>query len=221
MRLLAAFLVFGQSEFPVKIDRSLQPRHPQNRNARLHKFAQQWLETNIQNEKFRERIWQRWQKWGESMQKAYDRDQCGYFNPENPNDGDPAPHHNHKLDKPRRARTRRDTIFDITNDHNDKNNDNEIYADMSRQEWEEKAREGTWEMLFDGEDSVKGLRGRKDLITQNPERAIKNILSGFKRFAKRYIAGCHAERVKQSHSGRAKKLTEKLLNHYEKQLTTD
>lgn len=71
------------------------------------------------------------------MQKAYDRDQCGYFNPENPNDGDPAPHHNHKLDKPRRARTRRDTIFDITNDHNDKNNDNEIYAAMSKQEWEE------------------------------------------------------------------------------------
>jgi len=34
----------------------------------------------------------------------------------------------------------------------------------------------------------------------------------------RYIGGCHGERVKQSHSSRAKKLTEKLLKHYREQM---
>ena len=64
---------------------------------RLHKFAKQWLETNIISNKYRERIWMRWQKWGQKMQAAFDRPTCGYFDPEKPNDGDPTPNQNHKL----------------------------------------------------------------------------------------------------------------------------
>ena len=52
-------------------------------------------------------------------------------------------------------------------------------------------RKGTWEFLLVddelGEMDLKGLRGRKDMITQNPEKAIKNILNGFRRFAKRFV----------------------------------
>jgi len=47
---------------------------------------------------------------------------------------------------------------------------------------------GMLELLFDGDvPDESRMRGRKDLITQNPERAIKNILNGFRRFAKRYV----------------------------------
>lgn len=213
MRLLAAFLVLAESDFPVKIDRTLQPRHPQNRNARLHKFAQQWLETNIISNKYRERIWMRWQKWGQKMQAAFDRPQCGYFDPEKPNDGDPSPHQNHKLGKMRKSRSKRSTDSDT--DGSSSGN----WNDLTDEEWMEELEKSAFEMLFDPSQGDVSLRGRKDLITQNPERAIKNILNGFRRYARRYIAGCHGERVNQSHSSRAKKFTEKLLKYYQNQMT--
>ena len=87
--------------------------------------------TNIENEKFRERIWERWQKWGEKMQEAFDRETCGYFTPASPNDGDPAPEHNHKLGKARRIRARRaaeDNAASLDADSN--------YNDMTDEEWE-------------------------------------------------------------------------------------
>ena len=62
------------------------------------------------------------------MQRAFSRTQCGFFNRENPNVGDPDPNHNHKLGKPRRARTKRET---------NEGGETDNWNNYSDQKWEE------------------------------------------------------------------------------------
>jgi hypothetical protein len=93
---------------------------------RLQKFAKLWLEKHIAKEKYKERIWSRWERWGEMMQKAFQRPQCGYFDPENPSKPDPEPHKNHKLDKGRRIRR---------NDDLDPADDDYDWTEMTDEEW--------------------------------------------------------------------------------------
>ena len=75
---------------------------------RLHRFARDWLEYNLPNEKQRSRIRERLEHWGVRLQRAYNREQCGYFDPGSPNAADPNPDVNRKLNKSRKSRTRRD-----------------------------------------------------------------------------------------------------------------
>ena len=42
------------------------------------------------------------------LQRAYNREQCGYFDPGSPNAADPNPDVNQKLNKSRKSRARRD-----------------------------------------------------------------------------------------------------------------
>ena len=42
------------------------------------------------------------------LQRAYNREQCGYFDPGSPNAADPNPEVNQKLNKKRKSRARRD-----------------------------------------------------------------------------------------------------------------
>ena len=75
---------------------------------RLHRFARDWLEYNLPNEKQRSRIRERLEHWGVRLQRAYNREQCGYFDPGSPNAADPNPEVNQKLNKKRKSRARRD-----------------------------------------------------------------------------------------------------------------
>ena len=45
---------------------------------------------------------------------------------------------------------------------------------------------GGFEIMGGDESNGTLMRGRKDMILNNPEKAIKNIIRGFKNFAKRY-----------------------------------
>ena len=76
--------------------------------GRLHRFARDWLEYNLPNEKQRSRIRERLEHWGVRLQRAYNREQCGYFDPGSPNAADPNPEVNQKLGKSRKSRARRD-----------------------------------------------------------------------------------------------------------------
>jgi len=44
---------------------------------------------------------------------------------------------------------------------------------------------GGYEIMGMEDGDVTLMRGRKDMILNNPEKAIKNIIRGFKNFAKR------------------------------------
>jgi len=66
------------------------------------------LEYNLPNEKQRSRIRERLEHWGVRLQRAYNREQCGYFDPGSPNAADPNPDVNQKLNKSRKSRARRD-----------------------------------------------------------------------------------------------------------------
>lgn len=191
-----------QVESLIQINRNLQPRHPHNRNARLHRFARDWLEYNLPNEKQRSRIRERLEHWGVRLQRAYNREQCGYFDPGSPNAADPNPDVNQKLNKSRKSRARRD-IDDYD-------------------EWMADYEAGGLEIMGNSDVAADqiAVRGRKDMIFQNPEKAIKNILRGYQNYARRYIAGCHGERVNQIHSKRAKKMTTRLLNLYRENLNS-
>lgn len=200
-----ALLVPGQSQTEIKINRNLQPRHPYNRNARLHRFARDWLNYNLPNEKIRSRIRERIERWGVRLQEAYNRETCGFFDPTNPNSGDPNPNLNRKNGKSRRIRQRRDDESDMSEeDYND---------------WMNQFEMGGYEIMGMEDGDVTLMRGRKDMILNNPEKAIKNIIRGFKNFAKRYVAGCHGERENQIHSKRAHRMTARLLELYRDNLT--
>lgn len=192
----------SQSQTEIKINRNLQPRHPYNRNARLHRFARDWLNYNLPNERIRSRIRERIERWGVRLQEAYNRETCGYFDPANPNAGDPNPHVNKKINKSRSSRQRRDDA-----------------DDYDYQEWMQDYEMGGFEIMGGDESNGTLMRGRKDMILNNPEKAIKNIIRGFKNFAKRYIAGCHGERENQIHSKRASRMTARLLELYRDNLT--
>ena len=66
------------------------------------------MEYNLPNEKQRSRIRERLEHWGVRLQRAYNREQCGYFDPGSPNAADPNPEVNQKLGKSRKSRARRD-----------------------------------------------------------------------------------------------------------------
>ena len=66
------------------------------------------MEYNLPNEKQRSRIRERLEHWGVRLQRAYNREQCGYFDPGSPNAADPNPEVNQKLNKKRKSRARRD-----------------------------------------------------------------------------------------------------------------
>jgi len=158
-------------------EKKVPPRRPDQRLNRLNQFAEEWLNDNLYDLPSKESWVVKFNKNAERMLAAFNRDNCGFFDPNMKPHGGPDPNPN--LNPKGRPRSRRQA-------ENTENTEN-----------------------YEGED---GTLERYD--KSNPLVGIKQITTGYRKWAERFINECHGQRKYNYQINRMKKWFETLGKHY-------
>jgi hypothetical protein len=158
-------------------DRKVPPRRPEQRLSRLNQFSAEWLNANLPNLPSKDAWIAKFETNASRMMRAYERENCGYFDPTNlPHGGpDPNPHLRPNL-KPRKTlRKRREA-------------DSDDYE----------ADDGTL-LRYDRENPLTGIR---------------QITTGYRKWAQRFINECGGQRKFKYQVNRMRSWFDKLGKHY-------
>jgi hypothetical protein len=93
-------------------DKKVPPRTPEQRLNRLVQFSHEWLDDNVPDLASLQSWKNKFQNNADRMSAAFNRDICGYFDPDNKPHGGPDP--NPELRPNLKPRMRRDTTGDET-----------------------------------------------------------------------------------------------------------
>jgi len=158
-------------------DKKVPPRTPAQRLNRLQIFSAEWLNDNLANLPSKENWISKFEVNAERMMDAYNRPNCGFFDPSLPYGGpDPNPELDHN-ENPRRPVDR-------------------------------KRREDSSESFTDEFGEL--LRYNKN----EPLVGIKQITTGYRKWAERYINECWGQRKHNYQRNRMNKWFKKLGDHY-------
>jgi len=157
-------------------DKKVPPRRPEQRLNRLIQFSHEWLTDNLPNLPSVNSWKNKFENNAGRMLAAYEREECGYFDPDNLPHGGPDP--NPELRPNLKPRNRRSDDGDQT--------DGGLY------------------------DEDGFMRYDKT----NPMVGIKQITTGFRKWAERYINECHGQRKYKYQVDRMNKWFTTLGRHY-------
>lgn len=163
-------------------EKKVPPRRPEQRLNRLNLFSAEWLNDNLPDLPSKDRWIAKFQTNAARMLDAFNRPNCGFFDPNLPFGG---PDNEPDLRPGGRARNRR------SDPKNTFGSDFETY---------------------DYDDDGTLLRYDKN----NPIRGIKQITTGYRKWAERYINECSGQRKSKFQVNRMNKWFQKLGKHYEK-----
>lgn len=180
----------GTAELGQLGPKKVGPRTPIQRLESLVRFSQEWLGNNLYDLPSYESWKTRFIKNSERMLKAFGRDTCKFFDPSIPHGG-PNPNPRPRPDRKRRKRTADIEVIEELKNAND--DDFELFDDFENLQ-------------------SRSLTVRYD--TMNPLIGIKQITTGFRKWALRYIAECHGQRKFQYQKNRMNRWFEILSAHY-------
>jgi len=197
-------------------EKKVPPRHPLNRLNTLRtfitNFADDVIMPAIDNRKYADRFVRQMHGMMDNMENAYNRPNCGYYDP-NSKHGGPDPNPDVKPNgKPRARRdAEEDTHFD----------DQQSFEDECAKGWENnnavvrgECCDGVASYAAANADECASLpavrrKGNKktpwDRLSQDPALKWKQIMTGTRKWADRYINNCSGQRKKQHVSKRTKK----------------
>lgn len=159
-------------------EKKVPPRRPEQRLNRLNQFSAEWLNDNLPNLASKDSWVAKFASNSARMLKAFNRANCGFFDPQLKFGGpDVNPGLNPNM-RPRKMRKRRNV------------NENADYED---------------------ED---GSLARYDKT--NPMTGIRQITTGYRKWAQRYINECSGQRKNNYQVNRMRKWFERLGKHYVK-----
>merc|ERR1712176_157739 len=197
-------------------EKKVPPRNPEQRLNTLKRFFGQFAETEIEprvGAGYAGRLQKRMEGMCDSMLKAYQRPQCGYFDPSHKHGGPDANPDLRPNGKPRNRRDAGDeTYFD----------DQETFEAECAKGWDNNSAIVRGECCEDvasyaaaNADNCSKLpavrrKGNKktpwDRLSQDPELKWKQIMTGCRKWADRYINECGGQRKNQLIKNRTKKV---------------
>jgi len=240
---IATILVAGCSAEKLKTSRKVPPRHPLNRLARLQKFGFAFNEAHFDNsQKVADTIENFTTNMKNSFDRAncgfYDADLKPHGGP----DPNPEVRLSGRARNPAGSNRRRrdaegnDWLFDACNCANESDStdcfdglsDNQVdfYSDAILDkmlcELDDESSEqcdGLDEATCEFHGPMVAVRGKKNgktnaRLSKNPEKAVKQITTGLRKWAERYLNNCHGMRLAEVPRKRAKNLYKKWLNKY-------
>lgn len=235
--ILLTILVQATSGKLLTTDRKVPPRHPQNRLARLQQFALEFISANFDDNPNKRKIITQFTN---SMQQSFDRTTCGYYDPSSSVGGpDPQPEirESGRARNPATGRNRREddwmtetclceqegkencfdelsdaqynyyvdsSINEMFCDEDEVSNGSCAYLNMQTCEWVNK----------DNRAEVRGKNGSHRL-SNDPIKALKQITTGIRKWADRYLNNCHGMRLKRAPSTRARRIYRKWIAELE------
>jgi hypothetical protein len=154
-------------------ERKVPPRRPEQRLNRLNIFSAEWLHDNLSDLPSKDAWIAKFESNAARMLKAFQRPNCGYFDPTNLPHGGPDPDpHLRPNGKPRQRRSTDDDDYE------------------------------------DGDGSL--LRYDKN----NPMTGIRQITTGYRKWAQRFINECSGQRKNNFQVKRMRKWFDRLGKHY-------
>jgi len=229
-----ALVAFGDAS-KLRTSRKVPPRHPLNRLARLQAFGLKFADKFFpgKNENMKNTIL----GFTNQMNTSFLRDNCGFYDADIKPHGGPDPNPEMRENgKPRNptSRRRRDdssiftdvcmcekTAGDAESGCSDNltNDEYEMYIDLvgNNDMCDEEDVDCAY---IDDNCDVHGANlkrsGRK--ISDNPERAVKQITTGLRKWAERYLNNCHGMRKDEVPRKRARKLYNKWLSRVQEEI---
>lgn len=245
MKATIATIVLSCSAEKLKTSRKVPPRHPLNRLARLQKFGFAFNEVHFANsDKVSATIENFTTNMKNSFERDncgfYDSEMKPHGGP----DPNPEVRESGRPRNPTNGRRRRDAeanqwMFDACNCQNAAESEDaalscfdglsdEQYGAYSDAVFEKSICDDEDESTCDGLDEAtceyngdaKAVRGKKNgktnaRLSKEPERAVKQITTGLRKWAERYLNNCHGMRKDEVPRKRAKNLYKKWLAKYE------
>lgn len=213
-----ALVTYSANGDILKPDKKLVAKHPLNKLARLQKFGFDFAEAHMNNsDRQTQRVKDKIESFTTNMYSAWNRPNCGYFD-ETTNKGGPDPSPDQRANGKLRnnSRNRREAnqwMFDAcgceldghSNCYEDMSaNQHAFYIDSILNEMfcsDEDVESGscsyldslTCEWVGDAAQAVRG-KGGNGRLSDNPEKAVKQITGGLKKWAQRYINNCNGMR---------------------------
>lgn len=195
-------------------EKKVPPRHPINRLNKLGVFYDNFATEMVADGKMRQgqadRFSGRMVKFLASMEKAFNRPNCGYYSGDGKHGGpDPEPETNPNTGKPRNRRDiDEEDLAEATN---------EFCAERSADNYTNAAGVFNEDVFaecchFDaaycnGQMAPRsGAKKAYDRLSENSELKWKQITTGTRKWAQRYINNCHGQRKNKLASKRANKL---------------
>jgi len=229
----------------LKTSRKVPPRHPLNRIARLQQFGFAYVEKYYppvnggnKGQGMKTLI----ESFTTRMQNSFSRAQCGHYDSNQKPHGGPDPNpeirfwsEKNRARNPTNGRKRREAnqwMFDTCNC--ELNGDSDCYDGLSDNQFEfysdhttelfctdDEVDSGECSYLdasdctWHGDSAIAVRRGNKRKISENPQKAIKQITTGIRKWAERYLNNCHGMRKAELPRQRAKNLYKKWLKKWE------
>lgn len=188
-------------------DKKVPPRHPEQRLKKLgtfyDNFAVEMVEMGKMKQGQADRFATRMQNFVASMKSAFNRPNCGYYDADSEGHGGPDPNPEFRDDG--KARNRRSNV-----DEPDFVDFDE--ADAREMCDEDSARFADYCCAVDadayGPCAAKrsGKKSAYDRLSNNPELKWRQITTGTRKWAQRYINNCHGQRKNKLASKRAMKI---------------
>lgn len=207
-------------------EKKVPPRHPLQRLAKLSVFYENFFQEMADNEQMRQgeadRRTARAKKFLSNMEAAFNRDNCGYYDGEGKHGGpDPNPEINPNTGKQRNRRTadnEEDLLEAATEwcaeEVQDGYKIGGVFTEQSEANWLECCQLD--KDFCDGRQPRSGAANQKayDRLSDNQSLKWKQITTGTRKWAQRYINNCSGERKNKLASRRANKIYNKLKNQY-------
>jgi len=201
-------------------EKKVPPRHPLNRLNTLRgffaKFAEDVVVPITGNQNYADRLTKRMQGMTDSMEKAFNRPNCGYYDESSKHGGpDPEPH----LRPNGKPRNRRDTEDETHFDDQEEfeaacalgweNNNVQVRTECCQQiDSYYSANESGCNMLPRRKGGNK--KTPWDRLSADPALKWKQIMTGCRKWAERYINNCAGQRKNKLIKNRTKRVFEKV-----------
>jgi len=192
-------------------EKKVPPRHPLQRLKKLGTFLDNFADEMVEQGKMKQgqadRFGSRMDTWLESMGEAFERDNCGYYSGDGKHGGpDPNPETN-KNGKPRNRREADGIHEDDLAEALVEECDAAFavnYAGYSEEMHGECC--GFDEAYCNGAQARSSKKSAYDRLSDVPELKWRQITTGLRKWAQRYINNCHGQRKFKHSSKRANKL---------------
>lgn len=196
-------------------DRKVPPRHPLQRINKLgvfmDNFAAEMVDMGKMKQGQADRFSSRMDKFLGNMEKAFNRDNCGFYDADLGKHGgpDPAP----ETSKHGKDRNRRDIDEEDLHEATHEWCAGELAEAYVNDDGEFNAANYAECCGFSDDYCIAGVQaprsGKKsayDRLSNNPELKWKQITTGVRKWAQRYINNCHGQRKNKLASKRANRL---------------
>lgn len=196
----------------VASDKKVPPRHPEQRLAKLRLFFDNFADDIVSeriNERTAERFASRMNNFIDNLSDAYNRPNCGYYDPDSKHGG-PDPNPDTKFNG--KPRNRRETPVEDENyvdfDEQDAREFCDEYADNGQRAYccgVDSEAYGPCSSL-ERSSGNRGASTAYDRLSENPQLKWRQITTGTRKWAQRYINNCGGQRKKKLATKRCRTL---------------